>query len=93
MRRELKREQTLQLLLDTARQLIREKGCMKTTFSDIMERSGLSKGAIFHYVKGKDDLLGMLLRSGIEPKPTAKPPGNGPCSERWPPCCRWLCFI
>lgn len=66
MKRDLKREQTLQLLLSTTRQLVEEKGCVKTTFSDIMERSGLSKGAIFHYVKGKDDLLGLVLQSRIE---------------------------
>lgn len=66
MKREEKREQTLQLLLDTTRRLVQEKGCVKTTFGDIMERSGLSKGAIFHYVKGKDDLLGMVLQAEME---------------------------
>jgi len=66
MKRDLKREQTLQLLLGTTKRLIEEKGCNKTTFNDIMERSGLSKGAIFHYVKGKDDLLGLVLQSRME---------------------------
>lgn len=66
MKREWRRERTLQRLLDATGQLIREKGCVQTTFTDIMERSGLSKGAIFHYVKGKDDLLGLVLRSGME---------------------------
>lgn len=66
VKREQKRQQTLQLLLDTTRAIIEEKGCSKTTFSEIMDRSGLSKGAIFHYVKGKDDLLGLLLLSGME---------------------------
>ncbi|MCS7464325.1 TetR/AcrR family transcriptional regulator [Paenibacillus doosanensis] len=66
MKRELKRQQTWQLLLDTTQELIREKGCAKTTFSDIMERSGLSKGAIFHYVKSKDELLAMILQQKLE---------------------------
>ncbi|WP_028552622.1 TetR/AcrR family transcriptional regulator [Paenibacillus sp. UNC451MF] len=66
MKRELKRQQTQQLLLDTTKELILEKGCTKTTFSDIMERSGLSKGAIFHYVKSKDELLAMVLQQGLE---------------------------
>lgn len=66
MKRELKREQTLQLLLDTTKRLIEEKGCVKTTFGDIMERSGLSKGAIFHYVNGKDELLSLVLQSSME---------------------------
>lgn len=66
MKRELKRQQTQQLLLDTTKELILEKGCTKTTFSDIMERSGLSKGAIFHYVKSKDELLAMVLQQRLE---------------------------
>ncbi|MFE5317754.1 TetR/AcrR family transcriptional regulator [Paenibacillus sp. NPDC056579] len=66
MKRELKRQQTQQLLLNTTIELIREKGCEKTTFSDIMERSGLSKGAIFHYVKSKEELLAMVLQQSLE---------------------------
>ncbi|WP_248925392.1 TetR/AcrR family transcriptional regulator [Paenibacillus hamazuiensis] len=66
MKRELKREQTLQLLLGSTEQLVREKGCAKTTLNDIMERSGLSKGAIFHYVKGKDELFALVLKSKID---------------------------
>ncbi|MBB6729285.1 TetR/AcrR family transcriptional regulator [Cohnella zeiphila] len=66
MKRELKREQTLRKLIEASRDLIREKGCIQTTMSDIMERSGLSKGAIFHYVKGKDELFGLVLQSRTE---------------------------
>lgn len=61
MKREWKREQTLRLLLDTTSRLVEEKGCVKTTMSEIMRHSGLSKGAIFHYVKSKDELLSMVL--------------------------------
>lgn len=66
MKRELKRQQTKQLLLDTTKQLIEEKGCANMTLNDIMQRSGLSKGAIFHYVKGKDELLAMVLEERLE---------------------------
>ncbi len=66
MKRELKRERTKRLLLDTTKELIRQKGCAKTTISDIMERSGLSKGAIFHYVKSKDELLCLILLERLE---------------------------
>ena len=66
MERELKREQSLRRLIEASRDLIREKGCIQTTMSDIMERSGLSKGAIFHYVKGKDELFGLVLQSRTE---------------------------
>jgi AcrR family transcriptional regulator len=57
---------SFQHILDTAEQLIREKGCRKTTLQDIIERSGLSKGAIYHYVSGKDELFGLILQSKVE---------------------------
>ncbi|WP_141432079.1 TetR/AcrR family transcriptional regulator [Bacillus sp. 03113] len=66
MKRELKRQQTKKLLLDTTEMLIREKGCSQTTLNDIMQHSGLSKGAIFHYVKGKDELFALVLEASLE---------------------------
>lgn len=52
---------TFQHLLATTTTLIQELGCKKTTLQEIMKRSGLSKGAIYHYVKSKDELFGLLL--------------------------------
>jgi AcrR family transcriptional regulator len=66
MKRELKRERTKRLLLDTTKQLILEKGCAATTLNDIITRSGLSKGAIFHYVKSKDELFCRVLEERLE---------------------------
>ncbi|NRD80388.1 TetR/AcrR family transcriptional regulator [Bacillus sp. BRMEA1] len=43
-----------------------EKGCRNTTLKDIIERTGLSKGAIYHYVESKDELFGLILKSKIE---------------------------
>ncbi|BBH23562.1 hypothetical protein Back11_49070 [Paenibacillus baekrokdamisoli] len=57
---------SFQLILDTAEKLIDEKGCRQTTLQDIIERSGLSKGAIYHYVSGKDELFGRILISKME---------------------------
>lgn len=56
---------SFQLILDTAEQLIKEKGCRQTTLQDIIDRSGLSKGAIYHYVSGKDELFGLILKSKV----------------------------
>lgn len=53
-------------LLATTEQLIKEKGCKQTTLQDIIERSGFSKGAIYHYVRSKDELFGFLLRIKME---------------------------
>lgn len=57
---------SFQLILSVSEELIREKGCRKTTLQDIIERSGLSKGAIYHYVSGKDELFGLILKSKME---------------------------
>lgn len=53
-------------LLRTAEQLIQEKGCKKTTLQDIIQYSGLSKGAIYHYVGSKDELFGLILQIKME---------------------------
>jgi AcrR family transcriptional regulator len=60
------RSASFQLILETARQLIQEKGCRQTTLQHIIDRSGLSKGAIYHYVSGKDELFGLILKYGLE---------------------------
>lgn len=57
---------SFQLILDTAERLIQEKGCRQTTLQDIIDRSGLSKGAIYHYVSGKDELFGLVLKARVE---------------------------
>ncbi|KIL39980.1 hypothetical protein SD70_16475 [Gordoniibacillus kamchatkensis] len=60
------RTASFQLILETAEQLIGEKGCRQTTLQDIIDRSGLSKGAIYHYVSGKDELFGLILKARME---------------------------
>jgi len=62
----IQRNASFQHILDTTELLINEKGCRKTTLQDIIERSGLSKGAIYHYVSGKDELFGLVLKSKME---------------------------
>jgi AcrR family transcriptional regulator len=61
-----RRQQTTQLLLDSTKELIGEKGCHSVTLKDIMEKSGLSKGAIFHYVKSKDEIFAWVLQERLE---------------------------
>ncbi|WP_167555318.1 TetR/AcrR family transcriptional regulator [Gottfriedia acidiceleris] len=57
---------SFQLILSATEQLIEEKGCRQTTMQDIIDRTGLSKGAIYHYVTGKDELFGLILKARIE---------------------------
>ncbi|MEF3306376.1 TetR/AcrR family transcriptional regulator [Paenibacillus sp. GYB003] len=66
MKQEQRRRQTIRLLIETTRDLVLEKGCPSVTMQDIMNRSGLSKGAIFHYVKSKDEIFVRLLDERLE---------------------------
>ncbi|MGN7312323.1 TetR/AcrR family transcriptional regulator [Alkalicoccobacillus gibsonii] len=52
-------------ILAQTEQLIKENGCANTTLKMIMDQSGVSKGAIYHYVNSKDELFGLLLQSHI----------------------------
>ncbi|EGG34659.1 TetR/AcrR family transcriptional regulator [Paenibacillus sp. HGF5] len=65
MKQEERREQTKRILLEATEALIREQGASRTTLTDIMKRSGLSKGAIFHYVSSKDELFVLVLRARL----------------------------
>lgn len=53
-------------ILTITEQLILKKGCMNTTLQDIVKFSGLSKGAIYHYVRSKDELFGLILQIKME---------------------------
>ncbi|MEG0366477.1 MAG: TetR/AcrR family transcriptional regulator [Coprobacillus sp.] len=50
-------EQTVQKILDVSLQLFNEKGYEKTTIADIIVALGMSKGAIYHHFKSKDDII------------------------------------
>lgn len=60
----MKAQQTWEKLLDETERLIKEKGCQKTTLKDIMERTGLTKGGIYHYVESKNELFAQLMSRG-----------------------------
>ncbi|REE81530.1 TetR family transcriptional regulator [Paenibacillus taihuensis] len=53
-------------IMDAAEALIQEKGCRQTTLQDIIQHTGMSKGAIYHYVSSKDELFGLVLKSRVE---------------------------
>ncbi|MFX3633198.1 MAG: TetR/AcrR family transcriptional regulator [Candidatus Pristimantibacillus sp.] len=66
MKQEERRQQTIRRLMDTTKELIMEKGCHSITMQDIMNRSGMSKGAIFHYVKSKNEIFIWVLQERLE---------------------------
>lgn len=50
-------EQTVTRILDTASALFFQKGYDKTTLQDIIDATGLSKGAIYHHFASKEAIL------------------------------------
>ena len=51
-------EETVNLILEAATRLFMEKGYEHTSIQDIIDRlGGLSKGAIYHHFKSKEDIL------------------------------------
>lgn len=60
-RRERKKQETRQALLEAALALFREKGYDETTVEEITERSDVSKGTFFNYFDSKQALLGELV--------------------------------
>lgn len=66
MKQQERRQQTINLLLDATKQLIQEKGCHLISMKDIMDKSGLSKGAIFHYLNSKDEIFVWVLQERLD---------------------------
>ena len=50
-------EETVRKILDTAERLFVEKGYDRASLQDIIRATGLSKGAIYHHFKSKEDIL------------------------------------
>ncbi len=50
-------EETVNRILDAAAQLFTERGYDKTSLQDIIQMTGLSKGAIYHHFASKEDIF------------------------------------
>lgn len=46
-------EQTVEKILDAAAALFAEKGYQSTTLQDIIDATGLSKGAVYHHFRSR----------------------------------------
>jgi AcrR family transcriptional regulator len=56
-RREAHVQDTRRALLDTARELFAENGFQATRTEDIVHRAGLTRGALYHHFRDKEDLF------------------------------------
>ncbi|MCP2202477.1 transcriptional regulator, TetR family [Lentzea flava] len=72
-------------LIDAATSLFADKGYERVAVQEIVERAGVTKGAMYHYFGSKDDLLheiyGRLLRMQTE-RLDKIAGGAGPITER-----------
>lgn len=58
-------EERPQELLDAALDVFAERGYRVTRLEEVAERAGVSKGAVYHYFGGKEDLLVQAVESRI----------------------------
>ncbi len=56
-RRDAHVQDTRRALLDTARQLFAENGFAGTRTEDVVQRAGLTRGALYHHFRDKEDLF------------------------------------
>jgi len=66
-RRERRKESRPSELLAAALELFVERGFAATRLDDVAARAGVSKGTLYLYFNGKDDLFKAVVRGGILP--------------------------
>jgi AcrR family transcriptional regulator len=66
MKQEQKSLITKTKVLDVAIKLFTEKGYNETTMLDILSQSGLSKGAIYHHFRSKNEILEYAMDSELQ---------------------------
>ncbi|MFJ2042431.1 TetR/AcrR family transcriptional regulator [Paenibacillus taichungensis] len=54
-------EQTVQQILNVAAQLFTDKGFEKTSIQDIIVTLGMSKGAVYHHFRSKEEILEAVM--------------------------------
>lgn len=55
-----------QKIIDTAATLFHRKGYSSTSLDDVSKELGITKAAIYHYVKNKDELLSIIYTQAFE---------------------------
>ena len=72
-------EQTVEKILDAAAALFAEKGYQSTTLQDIIDATGLSKGAVYHHFRSKEEIARKVGdRMGDEMWEPLRPGSSGP---------------
>jgi len=66
MSRKIDPKGTIEKILSVSAKLFTEKGYDKTSMQEIVEESGMSKGAIFHHFNSKEDILYSVISKQFE---------------------------
>ncbi|WP_187261488.1 TetR/AcrR family transcriptional regulator [Pontibacter beigongshangensis] len=61
-----KRDQSIQVIIQTALRLFSEKGFEATSIRNISKEAGISLGLMYNYFESKDELLLEILKQGSE---------------------------
>ena len=64
--RKLDKSVKYQKVIDTATELFREKGYRTTSLDDVAHELGITKAALYHYVKSKEDLLSVIFTQALQ---------------------------
>lgn len=59
-------EETVRKILEVSRRLFMERGYDQTTIEDIIRELGMSKGAIYHHFKNKEEILYQVCENCYE---------------------------
>ncbi len=65
-RKEREKEQRRNLILDSARRVLTEKGYHNTSIADISKLAEISVGSIYRYFKNKEEIFNAIHQNGIE---------------------------
>lgn len=66
MKRHQHKKELKRRVLDVSRDLFLEKGYTKTTINEITKNAGITTGSLYHFFKGKDDILLQLTQEVFE---------------------------
>jgi len=58
--KELDKSKKKQMIIDTAAALFHEQGYKATTIDDLSKKLGVTKAALYHYIKSKDEILSTI---------------------------------
>ena len=61
MSKEYNSQATIEAILSVSAKLFLEKGFDKTSMQDIATTAGISKGAIYHHFKSKDEIIKSVM--------------------------------